>query len=134
MIRAAFLALFAMALLGSAIPDSLWAQTPGPTPDQIVRQQQADLNRFQSQLQADQLQQLQRQNSVNLQQPDPNARAQAAERQWEIQKQIDQTTALQQQMSTPSANPADVHARLQQNGAQIDQLQQQPVPSPSGVR
>ena len=95
----------------------------------------ADQNRFQAQLQANQLQDLQRQNSVPLQQSDPNARAQAAVRQLQIQEQIDQNTALQQQMSTPSASPADVRARLQLNDSQIQQLQQlQSVPSPTGVR
>jgi hypothetical protein len=118
-------------LLASASPALAWAQTAGPTPDQIVRQQQANLNRFQAQLQADQLQDLQRQNSVNLQQSDPNARADAAVRNWEIQKQIDQNTALRQQMAAPGVDPTDVHARIQLDGARIQQLRQQaPLPLP----
>jgi hypothetical protein len=117
-------------LLAASAPPAL-AQTAGPTPGQIVSQQQANLNRFQAQLQADQLQQLQRQNSVNLQQPDPNARADAAVRNWEIQKQIDQNTALRQQMAAPGVDPADIHARIQLDAARIQQLEQQaPLPLP----
>ncbi len=114
-----------LAAAAPAIPSLVWAQTPGPTPGQIVAQQQADQNRFQAQLQANQLQQLQRQNTANLPQPNPAVQADAAIRQQQIQQQIDQNTALQQQMSSPSASAADVHARLQQDDAQIQQLQQQ---------
>lgn len=120
----------APALTGAAL-----AQVAGPTPGQIVNQQQINQNRFQAQLQAEQLQQLQRQNSVNLQQPDPNVRADAAIRQQQIQQQIDQNTALQQRMLAPSANPADIHARIQQDNVQIQQLQQQQqAASPADVR
>jgi hypothetical protein len=120
-----------LAAAASALPGLALAQTAGPTPDQIVRQQQINQNRFQAQLQADQLQDLQRRNSTNLQQSDPNARADAAVRNWEIQKQIDQNTALRQQMAAPGVDPADVHARIQLDNAKIQQLeQQQPVPLP----
>ena len=114
----------ALALLLAAVAAPAFAQTAGPTPGQIVAQQQADQNRFQAQLQANQLQDLQRQNNAAIPQTDPNLQAQAAARQQQIQQQIDQNTALQQQMATPNTNPADVRARLQQNGAQIQQLQQ----------
>lgn len=126
MIRSALAALLLAALAVPAL-----AQVAGPTPGQIVAQQQANQNQFQAQLQANQLQQLQRQNSAALQQPDPNAQAQAAARQLQIQQQIDQNTALQQQLSRPDSNAADVRARLQQNGADIQQLQQgQAAPAP----
>jgi hypothetical protein len=122
---------FTVLLLAAAAPPAL-AQVAGPTPGQIVNQQQINLNRFQAQLQAEQLQQLQRRNSVSLQQADPNARAEAAVRQQQIQQQIDQNTALQQQMRWPGASTADVHARLQQNDVQIRQLEQrQSVPPPA---
>lgn len=120
--------LLAMLMAAAAAPAV--AQTPGPTPGQIVSQQQINQNRFQAQLQAEQLQQLQRQNSVTLQQPDPSVRALAAVRQQQIQQQIDQNMALQQQMAQPQTNPNDVKARLQQSGARIQQLQQQqPLPA-----
>jgi hypothetical protein len=128
--RAALALLLAAAAAAPAVPKVVWAQTPGPTPGQIVAQQQASQNQFQAQLQANQLQDLQRQNNAALSSPIPGAQAQAALRQREIQQQIDQNTALQQQMSTPGANPADAKARLQQNGAQIDHLQQTPPPAP----
>ena len=120
-------ALLALLLTAGASPGL--AQTAGPTPGEIVAQQQANQNRFQARLQASQLQDLQRQNSVNLQLPDPNLQAQAAVRQRQIQQEIDQNTALQQQMASPGANADDAKARLQQNGAQIQHLQQtQPIP------
>jgi hypothetical protein len=119
MLRLASLVLAAAILAGPAL-----AQTPGPTPGQIVNQQQINQNRFQAQLQAAQLQQLQRQNSVPLQQADPNVRAEAAVRQQQIQQQIDQNTALQQQMRAPGTDPADVRERLQSDDVQIRQLQQ----------
>jgi hypothetical protein len=121
---------FVLALMLAAAAAPALAQVAGPTPGQIVAQQQASQNQFQAQLQANQLQDLQRQNRANMLQPDPNLQAQAAARQQRIQQQIDQNTVLQQQMSTPSANPADVKARLQQNGAQIQHLQQTPLPNP----
>jgi hypothetical protein len=117
-----------LAMLSAAVATPVLAQVAGPTPGQIVAQQQANQNQFQAQLQANQLQDLQRQNTANLQQPDPNLQAQAQIRQQQIQQQIDQNNALRQQMSTPEANPNDVKARLQQNGAQIQQLQQPPTP------
>jgi Spy/CpxP family protein refolding chaperone len=55
-------------------------------------------------------------------------------RQQQIQQQIDQNTALQQQMLSPQSDPADVNARLKQYDAQIQQLQQQPAPLPAPVR
>jgi hypothetical protein len=119
-----------LALMLAAAAAPALAQVAGPTPGQIVAQQQANQNQFQAQLQANQLQDLQRQNRANVLQPDPNLQAQAAARQQQIQQQIDQNAALQQQMSTPSANPNDVKARLQQNGAEIQHLQQTPLPNP----
>jgi hypothetical protein len=120
-----------LALLLAASTGPALAQVAGPTPDQIVAQQKANQNRFQARLQASQLQDLQRQNSVNLQLPDPNLQAQAAVRREQIQQEIDQNTVLQQQMSAPGANADDAKARLQQNGAQIQHLQQtQPAPQP----
>jgi hypothetical protein len=116
-------------LLTAAVSGPVWAQTAGPTPGEIVAKQQADQNRFQAQLQANQLQDLKRQNDVARQLPDPNLQAEAAVRARDIQQQIDQNTALRQQMQTPSASPADVKARLQQDDARIQQLQQQ-VPLP----
>jgi hypothetical protein len=120
----------ALLLLAATAAPAL-AQTAGPTPGQIVSQQQANLNRFQLQLQASQLQQMQRQNTVGLQQPDPAVQSRAIIRQQQIQQQIDQNTALQQQTLSPQSNPSDVNARLQQYNAQIEQLQRQPVPLPS---
>jgi hypothetical protein len=119
-------------LLTAAVPLAArpaLAQSAGPTPGEIVAKQLADQNRFQAQLQANQLQDLKRQNDVARQLPDPNLQAQAAVRARDIQQQIDQNTVLRQQMQTPSADPADVKARLQQDDARIQQLQQQ-VPLP----
>jgi hypothetical protein len=113
-----------------AVPSAVWAQVAGPSPDQILAKQLANQNRFQAQLQADQLDQLQRRNRANLQQSDPNLQAQAAIRQHEIQQQIDQNEALRQQMLTPGVDPGDVRARLQQNNAQIQRLEQAPPPIP----
>ena len=115
-----------IALLMAAAATPALAQVAGPTPGEIVAKQQADQNRFQAQLQANQLDQLQRQNTAALPQADPNLQAQAAMRQQQIQQQIDQNNALRQQMGVPGTDSADVRARLQQNGAQIQQLQQQP--------
>jgi hypothetical protein len=126
MTHSVFIALLLAAAAAPALPSAAWAQVAGPTPGQIVAQQQANQNQFQAQLQANQLQQLQRQNSATLPQTDPNLQAQAAARQQQIQQQIDQNNALRQQMLTPGADSADVRARLQQNGAQIQQLQQTP--------
>jgi hypothetical protein len=131
----ALVLLLLLASAAPALPGAVRAQTPGPTPGQIVSQQQANLNQFQAQLQANQLQQLQRQNTVALQQPDPTQQAQAAARQQQIQQQIDQNTALRQQMLAPQSNPSDVNSRLQQYDAQIQQLQQQvPPPGPAQAR
>jgi hypothetical protein len=127
--RAALVLLLTVAIPFAATP--VLAQTAGPTPGEIVAKQQADQNRFQAQLQANQLQDLKRQNDVARQLPDPSLQAEAAARARDIQQQIDQNTALRQQMQTPSANPADVKARLQQDDARIQQLQQQQqVPLP----
>jgi hypothetical protein len=116
----------ALTLLLAVVAAPALAQTPGQTPGEIVAQQQANLNQFQAQLQANQLQQLQRQNTAALQQPDPGAQAQAAVRQQQIQQQIDQTTALQQRMTAPGSNPSDISSQLQQYNAQLQQLQQAP--------
>lgn len=120
----------ACAALLLALPGLALAQTPGPTPGEIVAQQQARLNHFELQLQANQLQQLQRQNIQALSQADPGVQAQALIRQNQIQRQIDHTMALAHEAASPVANPADVNAGLQQNGIEIQQLQRQPVPLP----
>jgi hypothetical protein len=119
--------LLALAIVTASVPAV--AQTAGPTPGEIVGKQIADQNRFQVQLQANQLQQLQQRNNVDLQTANPGLQADALVRRQQIQQEIDQNTALQQRMSTPSSNPDDVRARLQQNGVRIQDLQQQtPVP------
>jgi hypothetical protein len=118
-----------LALLLAVTAAPALAQTPGPTPGQIVAQQQAHQNQFQAQLQANQLQDLQRQNNAAMTSPNPGVQTQALIQRQQIQQQIDQNTALQQRMSAPDANPNDVHARLQQNGVEIDHLRQQPVPT-----
>jgi hypothetical protein len=119
------LALLLIAVASPAFPGAAWAQVAGPTPGEIVAKQQADLNRFQAQMQSDQLQQLQRQNVPAL--SDPNVQTQALIRQQQITQQIDQNTALQQRMNVPNANPSDISSQLQQYGGQIQQLQQQPA-------
>jgi len=121
MIRSVLIALLLAVAAAPAV-----AQVAGPTPGQIVAKQQADQNRFQAQLQANQLDQLQRQNRAALPQADPNLQAQAAIRQQQIQQEIDQNNALRQQMNAAGTDASDVRARLQQNGAQIQRLQQQP--------
>jgi hypothetical protein len=124
----------AFALLFAAVAAPAVAQVAGPTPGQIVSQTQANLNQFQLQLQASQLQQVQRQNTLALQQPDPGVQAQAIARQQQIQQQIDQNTALQQQTLSPQSNPSDINARLLQSDAQIQALRQQAVPLPAPAR
>ncbi len=100
----------------------------------VPGQAQANLNQYQAQVQADQLQQLQRQNTQGLQQPDPGAQMQAVVRQQQIQQQVDANIALQQQMLSPQGNPADASARLQQSGAAIQSLQQPQVLAPAPGR
>jgi hypothetical protein len=119
-----------LALLFAAAATPALAQVAGPTPGQIVAQQQVDLNRFQAQLQANQLQDLQRQNNAALTSPSPGAQAQAAIQRQQIQQQIDQNQAVQQQMVRPGVSPADISSQLQQYNAQIQQLQPQAVPQP----
>ena len=119
-----------LALLFAAVSAPAFAQTAGPTPGQIVAQSQARLNQFQAQMQAGQLQQLQRQNTLALQQPDPGVQVQAMVRQQQIQQQVDQNIALQQQMVQPQANASSLTSQLQQYGDQIQRLQQAPVPQP----
>ena len=101
--------------------------TPALAQTYVPGQAQANLNRFQAQLQASQLQHLQQQNSAAMASPNPGVQAQALVRHQQIQQQIDQSNAVQQQMLSPGANPADLNARLQQSGSQIQQLQQ-PLP------
>ena len=113
-------------LLFLAAASPALAQVAGPSPDQILAKQLADQNRFHAQLQANELEQLQRQNRANLLQSDPNLQAQAAIRQHDIQQQIDQNEALRQQMLVPGVDPGDVRARLQQNNGQIQRLEQAP--------
>jgi len=120
-------------LLASAGAPAL-AQTSGPTPGQIVAQSQARLNQFQAQMQAGQLQQLQRQNSLALTQSDPGVQAQALVRQQQIQQQVDQNIALQQQLARPQTDASSLTSQLQQYGDQIQQLQQTPVPQPAPGR
>ena len=131
MARSIALALLLAALAAPAAPNPVWAQVAGPTPGEIVSQQQANLNRFQLQLQANQLQQLQRQNAAALQQPDPTVQAEAMARRRQSQQQIDQNAALQQQTLWPQSNPTDVGARLQQYDAQIESLRRQAIPIPA---
>ncbi|MEI9889345.1 MAG: hypothetical protein WDN45_00690 [Caulobacteraceae bacterium] len=119
----------AFALLFAAAATPALCQTAGPSPGQIVAQQQANLNQFQAQLQANQLQQLQRQNTLALQQPDPGVQTQALVRQQQLQQQIDQNMALRQQMLRPDASATDINSRLQQYNAQIQQLQARRSPA-----
>ena len=72
-----------------------------------------------------QLQQLQRQNSIAAQQPSPAVNAQAAQTQVQINQQAAELNAAR--MQALSANPADVNARLQQSGAAIQQIQPPPI-------
>ena len=94
MIRIAAIAVIAALTAGAAR-----AQTYVPG------QAQANLNQYQAQVQADQLQQLQRQNTQGLQQPDPGAQALAIARQQQIQQQVDANIALQQQLLSPQGQP-----------------------------
>ena len=126
--KPALVALSLVSLLLAAAAAPALAQTPGASPGQIVSQTQANLNQFQAQIQASQLQQLQRQNTLTLQQPDPGLQTQALARQQQIQQQIDQNMAVQQQMLRPNTDPTDVNSQLQQNNAQIQQLQRAPIP------
>jgi hypothetical protein len=120
-----------LALLVSAAASAALAQTPPlPSAADIVAQQQANLNRFQAQLQANQLSQLRRRNDAALASPDPDVQVQALVRRQRIQQQIDQNTALQQQMLRPGSNPSDLTSRLQQYQAQIQQLERQPAAAP----
>jgi len=119
------LPLFAL-ILAAATP--ALAQAPQPTVGEIVARQQAAQNQFQAQLQANQLSQLQRQNNAAITSPFPGAQAQAAIQRQQIQQQVDQNMALQQQMLSANANPADINAQLKQYDAQIQHLQQQPPP------
>jgi hypothetical protein len=112
----------ALTLLFALIGAPAWAQTYVPG------QSQARLNQLQAQMQAGQLQQLQRQNTLALTQPDPAVQSQAMVRQQQIQQQVDQNLALQQQMARPQANASGLTSQLQQYGDQIQQLQQTPVP------
>lgn len=127
MTRTVLVLLMAAPLLGALATPAL-AQTAGQTPGEIVNQTQANLNRFQAQLQASQLQHLQRQNTLTLQQPDPGVQAQALVRQQQIQRQIDQNMVVQQRMLRPDANPTDITSQLRQYNAQIQQLERAPVP------
>jgi lipoprotein-anchoring transpeptidase ErfK/SrfK len=125
MIRSVVLALLVSA--GSAA----FAQTPPlPPAAQIVAQQRANLNRFQAQLQANQLSQLRRQNDAALASPDPDVQVQALIRRQQIQQQIDQNTDLQQRMLRPGSNPSDLSSQLQQYQAQIQHIRPAPAPGP----
>ncbi len=106
-----------------ALLAALFAAGAAAAQTYVPGQAQANVNQYQAQMQADQLQQLQRQNTQSLQQPNADVQAQALVRQQQIQQQIDQNMALQQQLLSPQANAADVADRLQQNGADIQHLQ-----------
>jgi hypothetical protein len=133
MIRAA-LALSVL-LATPALPRPALAQTydftPAPGGGTVgLAQTQANLNQMQVQLQASQLQAMQRQTTLGPQTSDPGVQAQAMIRRQQIQQQIDQNTALQQQMLSPYADPRAVGERLRQSGAEIQQLQAPAVPQP----
>lgn len=118
-----------LALLLAAAPAAVWAQVAGPTPGQILAQDQARLNQAQAQMQANQLQQMQQRNTAALAQPGASPATLVQHQQ--IQQQIDQNMALQQQMTQPGSNPSDISSQLQQYQSQIQQLQQQqPTPRP----
>ena len=120
-----------MKIAAFAVLAALAAAPAGAQTYDAAKSQQR-LNAFQLQIQSDQLQQLQRRNAVGLSQTDPVIQMQAAQRQQSIQQQIDQTTALGQQMQAPRAAPAAISARVQQNGDQIQHLQQAPPIPPGG--
>jgi hypothetical protein len=126
-------AVFALsALLATPALAQTYDFTPAPGGGTAgLAQTQANLNQMQAQLQASQLQAMQRQNTLGLQTPDPGAQAQALAQRQQIQRQIDQNTALQQQMLSPSANPRAIGDRLRQSGAEIQQMQAAPVPQPA---
>ncbi len=113
-----------LAILAALLATAAQAQTYVPG------QAQQRLNDTQLQMQAQQLQQLQRQNAGALSQPDPGARMQALQRQQQIQQQAQDNLALRQQMQAPPFDPANLNARIQANGAAIQQLQQTPPPAP----
>jgi hypothetical protein len=118
-----------LTVLVSAAASAAFAQTPPlPSAAQIVAQQQANLNRFQAQLQANQLSQLRRQNDAALASPDPDVQVQALIRRQQIQQQIDQNTDLQQRLLRPDSNPSDLTSQLQQYQAQIQHIR--PATSP----
>lgn len=117
-----------LALLIAAAASAALAQTPPLSPGEIVAKQQADLNRFQATLQANQLAQLQRQNDAALSSPNPNVQVPALVQRQQIQQQIDQNTELQQRMLRPGSNPSDISSQLQQYQSQIQQLQPPPGP------
>jgi hypothetical protein len=123
MIRPVVLALFAAATATSAL-----AQAHIPTPGEIVAKQQADLNRFQATLQANDLAQLQRRNDAALSSPNPDVQVQALVQRQQIHQQIDQNMELQQRMLRPGSNPSDISSQLRQYQAQIQQLQPPPGP------
>jgi TolA-binding protein len=106
--------LIASALFVSLAAGAAEAQTyvPGQT-QQMLNQEQLDI-------QSQQLQQLQRQNNQALQQADPAVRMQAAQAQMQINRQTAETNAAR--MQAPSADPADLNARLQANSAAIQQI------------
>jgi hypothetical protein len=120
----------ALALLLAALAAPAFAQVPGPTPGEIVAQQQAHQNQFQAQLQAEQLQHLQQQNNAAMTSPIPGVQTRAAIQRQQIQQQIDQNMALQQRMAAPDSNPTDINSQLQQYNAHIQQLQGAPIPQP----
>jgi hypothetical protein len=106
--------LLSIALPLAVVAGAAQAQTYDPA------QSQQRLNQLQMDIQTQQLQRAQRQTLSALVQSDPAIRMQAAQTQAQIQRQIDATQALRQQ--APSASPADINARLQTNGAEIQQI------------
>jgi hypothetical protein len=111
----------ALALVALLAAGAAHAQTYDPA------QAQQRLNQQQLDIQSQQLQQMQRQNTQALQQPDASARLRAGATQQQIQQQTEATTALRQQMLSPNATPAAINAQIQANGARIQQSQ---VPPP----
>jgi hypothetical protein len=93
----------------------------------VPGQAQANVNQAQLQMQANQIQQLQRQNTAALSQPDPALRTQALVRQQQLQTEANENFTLQQRALAPGSDPADLTASLQNNGARLQQLQQQPL-------
>ncbi|MDB5460939.1 MAG: hypothetical protein JWO72_2680 [Caulobacteraceae bacterium] len=112
--------LIASALFLSLAAGAAQAQT------YVAGQTQQMLNQEQMNIQSQQLQQLQLQNNQALQQPNPATRMQASQVQMQINQQTAETNAAR--MQAPSADPADLGARLQSNSAAIQQIRPPIIP------